>query len=221
MEKEEQKKLAGEKACEYIKQDMVVGVGSGSTVHYFIEALDKIKHQIDGAVASSLDTEKKLKALGIPVVDLNIIDKVDVYVDGADEITPHMQMVKGGGGAATREKIIAATAKKFICIVDESKWVKRLGEFPVAVEVLPMARSYVARELVRLGGSPEYREGFVTDNNNILLDVYELPLSEPLKMEQTINNIPGVVGNGIFAYNPANFALVGNTSGEVELFKAS
>mgnify|MGYP006127928143 CR=1 FL=1 len=174
------KKLAAEKAISFIEEDMTVGIGSGSTVNYFIEALASIKHLINAAVASSKDSEKKLRELGIPVIELNSAKKIDVYVDGADEVNQHKVMIKGGGGALTREKIVASVAEKFICIVHSDKKVKRLGQFPIAVEVLPMARSFVAREIVKLGGSPEYRDGFITDNGNIILDVYDFPLETPI-----------------------------------------
>lgn len=202
-----------EAALAYIDDDMVVGVGTGSTVNCFIELLAKIKHRIDGAVASSIATAERLKALGIPVLDLNVVGNLPLYIDGADEVNAHLQLIKGGGGALTREKIVAAAAKKFICIVDASKKVGILGKFPVAVEVIPMARSYVARELVKLGGDPIYREGFTTDNGNILLDVHNLTIMEPIKLEQQINNIVGVVSNGIFAARPADIALIAKEDG--------
>lgn len=207
MNKEEMKKSAAQKAIKYIEQDSVVGVGTGSTINYFIDELAKIKHKIEGAVASSINTEKKLKENGIPVYDLNSVYPLPIYIDGADEINNHLQMIKGGGGALTREKIIASAAKKVICIADESKKVDVLGKFPLPVEVIPMARSYVAREIVKLGGNPVYRENFVTDNGNVILDVWHLKILEPIKLEQTLNNIAGIVTNGLFALHPADLLL--------------
>lgn len=208
MDKEAGKKAAAEAALDYIKDDMIVGVGSGSTVEYFIAALQKVKSKIDGAVASSIATADKLKALSIPLIDLNSVVELPIYVDGADEVNSAKQMIKGGGGALTREKIIATVAKKFVCIADGSKQVDILGNFPVAVEVIPMARSYVARELVQLGGDPVYREGFVTDNGNVILDVFNLKLLEPRKMEEKIKSIVGVVESGIFAERTADVVLI-------------
>jgi len=207
------KQQAAMAALSYIDDDMIVGVGTGSTVNYFIDALSTIKHRIDATVASSKATEARLKALGIPVIDLNVASSVPIYVDGADEVTAAGEMIKGGGGALTREKIVATVATKFICIVDESKVVKRLGKFPLAVEVIPMARSLVARELVKLGGSPEYREGFITDNGNIILDVHDLVINTPLSLEHSIKMIPGVVDSGLFANRVADIVLVGGPSG--------
>ncbi len=206
-DKEAEKKAAANAALTYIQDDMVIGVGTGSTVNYFIEALQSIKHRIEGAVASSVDTANKLKALSIPLLDLNAVPELQLYVDGADEINPAKQMIKGGGGALTREKIIATVAKKFICIVDSSKRVELLGQFPVAVEVVPMARSYVARQIVQLGGDPVYREGFVTDNGNVILDVYNLKLANPASMEEKLKAIVGVVENGIFAKRAADVVV--------------
>jgi len=213
MNKELLKKQAAEAALAYIKNGSTVGVGSGSTVMHFIAALGSIKSKIEGAVASSVATEKALKAQGIPVIDLNSAGEIPVYVDGADEATSHLQLVKGGGGALTREKIIAAVAKQFVCIIDESKQVPVLGNFPVAVEVIPMARSYVARQIITLGGFPVYREDFVTDNGNCILDIHHLTLTDPVKMEQMLNNITGVVCNGIFAMRSANILLIGTSNG--------
>ena len=213
MTKDEMKKAAAEAALAYIEDDSIVGVGTGSTVNYFIEALATRKHQIEGAVASSIATEKLLKAHGIPVFDLNVVDKVPVYIDGADEVSGLLELVKGGGGALTREKIIAAVANKFICIADEEKQVKMLGKFPIAVATIPMARSYVAREIVKLGGDPSYREGVVTDNGNIILDVYNLEIMEPIKMEKALNNITGTVCNGLFAARPADVLLLAKPAG--------
>jgi len=209
MGKEAGKKAVAKAALKFVEEDSVVGVGSGSTVNYFIEELASIKHLIEGAVASSEETAKRLKALSIPVLDLNSLIELPVYIDGADEINQAKQMIKGGGGALTREKIIATVAKKFVCIIDASKQVDLLGEFPVAVEVLPMARSYVAREIVKLGGDPVYREGFVTDNGNVILDVFNLKFQQPAELEACLNQIVGVVENGIFANRTADVVLVG------------
>jgi ribose 5-phosphate isomerase A len=211
---------AAEAALTYVDDDMVIGVGTGSTVNCFIELLAKIKHRIDGAVASSVATAEKLKAIGIPVLDLNAVGSLPLYVDGADEVNAHLQLSKGGGGALMREKIVAAVARKFVCIVDASKKVGILGKFPLAVEVIPMACSYVARELVKLGGDPIYREGFTTDNSNIILDVHNLTIMEPIKLEQQINNITGVVCNGLFAARPADIVLVASDNGIEKLTRS-
>jgi len=213
MTQDEMKKAAAIKALEFIKNDTIVGVGTGSTVNYFIDALATIKNNIKGAVSSSEDSSKRLKAHGIEVFDLNNIDVLDVYVDGADEITKHMSMIKGGGAALTREKIVAAVAKQFICIADDSKQVAVLGDFPLPVEVIPMARSYVARELVKLGGDPEYRLGVVTDNSNIIIDVHNLSILDPKKLETDINAIVGVVTNGLFANRGADILVLGSEDG--------
>ena len=207
MDKEAGKKAAAEAALDLIQDDMVIGVGSGSTVAYFIEALKKVRQKIDGAVASSVATANQLKALSIPLLDLNSVIELPLYIDGADEINSANQMIKGGGGALTREKIIATVAKKFVCIVDKSKQVDLLGAFPVAIEVIPMARSYVARQIVQLGGDPVYREGFITDNGNVILDVYNLKLLEPRVMEEKLKNIVGVVESGIFAKRTADLVV--------------
>lgn len=209
-EKTASKKTAASAALQFIEQDMIIGVGTGSTIDYFIEALKTVKQKIEGAVASSVATAAKLKALSIPLLDLNSVSDLPLYVDGADEINSAKQMIKGGGGALTREKIIAMVAKKFVCIADASKQVDILGEFPVAVEVIPMARSYVARQIVQLGGDPVYREGFVTDNGNVILDVYNLKLTNAKGMEEKLKNIVGVVENGIFAKRTADVLLLGN-----------
>lgn len=213
MDKDMGKKAAAEAALEFIQDDMIVGVGSGSTVDYFITALQSVKNKIDGAVASSVATANKLKALSIPLLDLNSVSDLPLYIDGADEINGAKQMIKGGGGALTREKIIATVAKKFICIVDASKMVDMLGEFPVAIEVIPMARSYVARQIVQLGGDPVYREGFVTDNGNVILDIFNLQLLNPGAMEEKLKNIVGVVESGIFAKRTADVVLLGSDKG--------
>jgi len=213
MTQDEMKKAAGWAALEYVEKDSIVGVGTGSTVNHFIDALATMKADIDGAVSSSEASTEKMKALGIPVYDLNSVDQLSVYVDGADEINAHMDMIKGGGAALTREKIVAAVAEKFICIVDNTKEVDVLGEFPLPVEVIPMARSYVARELVKLGGDPVYREGVVTDNGNVILDVYNMKIVNPKELEEQINAIVGVVTNGLFAMRGADVLLVGSPEG--------
>lgn len=210
----EMKKIAAQAALQFVKPDMIVGVGSGSTVNCFIEALGTIKDQIKGAVAASKASEALLREQGIEVFSANDVSGLDIYVDGADEINPHKMMIKGGGAALTREKIVASLAKNFICIVDSSKQVEVLGStFPLPVEVIPMARSQVARKLVSLGGSPEWRENVITDNGNVILDVHNLPILNPLEMEKTLNNIAGVVTNGIFALNSANIVIVGTPEG--------
>ena len=198
-------------AVAYVKEG-IIGVGTGSTANFFIEELAKVKGKIDGAVASSEATAQRLRAHGIQVFDLNAVDSLDIYVDGADEITEHLHMLKGGGGALTREKIVAAVAKTFICICDETKYVPVLGKFPLPVEVLPMAKSYVARELVKLGGQPKLRD-FTTDNGNIILDVFNLTINDPVAMEAKINQIVGVVTNGLFAARPANVLLLATADG--------
>ncbi len=207
------KQMAAKAALDYIEHGSILGIGSGSTVNYFIDELKTIKGKIEATVASSQETAKRLKALGIPVWDLNSVHELSLYIDSADEINATKQMIKGGGGALTGEKIVAACAKKFICIVDASKKVELLGKFPVAIEVIPMARSFVAREMVKLGGDPVYRQRFVTDNSNIILDVYNLKLLEPRAWEEKINNIPGVVANGIFAHRPADVLLLATEKG--------
>jgi|TARA_B110000967_G_scaffold90443_1_gene93059 ribose 5-phosphate isomerase A len=211
LSQDELKQQVAESAIEYVKSG-IIGVGTGSTANYFIDALAKIKSKIKGAVASSEATAKRLKAHGIQVFDLNEIDGMDIYVDGADEITEHMHMLKGGGGALTREKIVAANAKNFICICDETKFVPVLGKFPLPVEVLPMARGYVARQLIKLGGQPKLRD-FTTDNGNIILDVHGLKISDPIQIESEINQIVGVVTNGLFALRPADTLLLATHEG--------
>ena len=185
-----------------------VGVGTGSTADFFIEELGKIKGRINGAVASSKATEEKLRQLDIPIISLDSVSQLDIYVDGADEATSHRHLIKGGGGALTREKITAAASKLFICITDDSKLVIQLGNFPLPVEVIPMARSYVAREIVKIGGTPRWRENFITDNGNYILDIHNLKISEPIKLESKLNQIPGVVTNGLFAQRPADILLI-------------
>lgn len=213
MTQDEQKRAAAQAAIQYIPGDCVVGVGTGSTANYFIDELAKIKHKIEGAVASSEATAQRLKGYGIEVIDLNSVDVLPVYIDGTDEITEHLAMIKGGGGALTREKIVAAVAKKFICIADQSKLVKILGRFPLPVEVVPMARSYVAREITRLGGQPALRQAFTTDNGNIILDVWGLQILDPVELETTLNHITGVVTNGLFARRGADVLLLGTDEG--------
>jgi ribose 5-phosphate isomerase A len=209
----ELKAQAAKAALAYLEDDMIIGVGTGSTVNYFIDELAAIKHRIDACVASSKATEARLKAAGIPVIDLNATSELPIYVDGADEVNKRYEMIKGGGGALTREKIIATVARQFICIVDDSKVVQRLGAFPLSVEVIPMARSYAARELVRLGGDPVYRENFITDNGNIILDVYNLEITSAVALEEAIKLIPGVVDNGLFAKRLADKVVVASEAG--------
>lgn len=217
MEQNALKKLVGEYAIKYVTEDSIVGVGTGSTVKYFIDALATIKDNIKGAVSSSEASTKLLKSYGIDVYSLNEVDRLDVYIDGADEIDHHMHMTKGGGAALTREKIIAAVAKKFICIADESKYVAVLGSFPLPVEVIPMARSYVAREIVKLGGTPVWRENCVTDNGNWIIDVHNLTIVNPIELEQKLNNIVGVVTNGLFAMRKADVLVLGRSNGNVDV----
>jgi ribose 5-phosphate isomerase A len=219
MTRNEMKQAAAQAALKFVEDDTVVGVGTGSTANYFIDALATIKQRIEGTVASSNASAERLKSKGIPVLDLNVVSQVAVYVDGADEINSSLQMIKGGGGALTREKIVAACSKQFICIADETKLVKMLGHFPLPIEVIPWARSYVGREIVKLGGDPSYREGFVTDNGNIILDVYNLTILEPIQLEQRFNNIVGVVSCGLFAARPADLLLLGSAEG-VKTIKA-
>ena len=206
-----QKQAAAKTALSYISNDMILGVGTGSTVNCLIELLPQVR--LKGAVASSQVTEHKLRQLGIEIFDLNSVGELDLYIDGADEIDAQGNMIKGGGGALTREIIVAAASKTFICMVDDSKTVETLGKFPVAIEVLPQARSYVARQLVNLGGEPAYRTGFVTDYGNVILDTYDLDITNPDEFEQKLNNIVGVVCNGIFAHNRANIMLKATSDG--------
>ena len=208
MNQDERKKRAAEAALAYVKDDMIVGVGTGSTVNFFIDALAGLRGRIEGAVASSLATEIRLKRHQIPVLPLNSVAELPLYVDGADEATRHRQLIKGGGGALTREKIVAAVSRRFICIVDESKLVDVLGHFPLPVEVIPMAQSHVGRQLAKLGGQPALRQGFTTDNGNIILDVHNLSILDPVPLEERINNIAGVVCNGLFARRGADVLLV-------------
>lgn len=213
MTKDEMKKAAAEAALEYIEPGMIVGVGTGSTANYFIDALAGVKGKIDGTVASSVASAERLKSHGIRVMDLNESGDLAVYVDGADEANKYLQLIKGGGGALTREKIVAAASETFVCIADDSKLVDVLGAFPLPVEVIPMARSYVARQLVKHGGRPVLREGFTTDNGNVILDVHDLSIMEPARLEAELNNIAGVVTVGIFALRPADVLLLGAADG--------
>src|SRR6266702_7078853 len=213
MTQDDLKQAVARETIRYVVDDAVIGVGSGSTANFFIDELAKMKNRIAGAVASSEKTAERLKRHGIRVLDLNGVNELPVYIDGADEITEHLAMIKGGGGAFTREKIVSAVAKKFVCIADESKLVPVLGKFPLPVEVIPMARSYVARQMVRLGGQPKLREGFTTDNGNIVLDVWGLSILNPVELETAINNVTGVVTNGLFARRGADLLLLGNQSG--------
>ncbi|NVK54764.1 MAG: ribose-5-phosphate isomerase RpiA [Alteromonadaceae bacterium] len=215
MDQNAKKQAVGRAAVKYVEPETIIGVGTGSTVNHFIDALADIKHQITGAVSSSVASTERLKALGIEIFELNDVDYLSVYVDGADEVTEHKHMIKGGGAALTQEKIVSAVARKFVCIVDDSKEVGVLGKFPLPVEVIPMARSYVARELVKLGGDPAYRQGVVTDNGNVILDVHNLEILDPVAMEKAINNIPGVVTNGIFGIRGADVVLVATENGVV------
>ncbi|MBV8047487.1 MAG: ribose-5-phosphate isomerase RpiA [Paludibacterium sp.] len=213
MTQDQLKRAVAKKALEFVPDDAIIGVGTGSTVNLFIEELATIKGRVKGAVSSSNASTERLKAIGIPVFDLNTVDLLPVYIDGADEINHYLHMVKGGGGALTREKIVAAAADQYVCIADENKYVEMLGEFPLPIEVVPMARSFVARELVRLGGHPELREGFVTDNGNIILDVHGLKIAKPVELEETLNQIAGVVTNGLFAKRRADVLLLGRQNG--------
>lgn len=213
MNQDELKQAVAKAAISYVQSDTIVGIGTGSTANYFIDELAKIKQRIRGAVASSEASAQRLKSHGISVLELNNVDDLPIYVDGADEVTQHLHMIKGGGGALTREKIVAAVARKFICIADASKLVDVLGNFPLPVEVIPMARSWVAREMVKLGGQPALRQGFTTDNGNIILDVRGLKILNPVELERTINNIPGVVTNGLFAIRGADILLLGEPQG--------
>jgi ribose 5-phosphate isomerase A len=219
MNQSELKELVARAALKHVVEDQVVGVGSGSTVNCFIDALAGIKGRIEGAVAASEASAERLEKHGIRVFDLNSIDELPVYIDGADEVTEHLQMIKGGGGALTREKIIAAVARKFVCICDASKLVPVLGKFPLPVEVIPMARSHVGRELLRMGGHPELRQGFKSDNGNLILDCHGLTLLDPARTEAELNNIAGVVTNGIFARRAADVLLLGSNSG-IQTLKA-
>ncbi|MGB8285163.1 MAG: ribose-5-phosphate isomerase RpiA [Candidatus Aquirickettsiella gammari] len=213
------KEKVAQAALDYIKPGYIIGLGSGSTVNYLIAALAPVKHKIEGVVAASIETEKRLKQLGIPTLNLNSVGELALYIDGADEVNSHLQLIKGAGGALTREKIIAAATKNFICIIDQSKYVDILGQKSLPIEVIPMARSYVARELVKLGGFPIYREKFTTDNGNIILDTQHWDFTDPIKLERLLNNIPGTVCNGLFAQRPANILLIATNDGVKTLEK--
>lgn len=213
MTQDEQKRAAAKAAIQYVPAGCIIGVGTGSTANYFIDELAGIKQNLEGAVASSETTARRLRDRGIQVLDLNSVDELPVYVDGADEITEHLHMIKGGGGALTREKIVAAVARKFICIADQSKLVPILGKFPLPVEVIPMARGYVAREITRLGGQPALRQGFTTDNGNVILDIHDLQILDPVELESTLNQITGVVMNGLFARRGADILLLSSENG--------
>ena len=213
MTQDEMKKAVAMAALDYVESGSIVGVGTGSTANYFIDGLATIKGKIDGTVASSVVSADRLKGHGIRVLDLNAAGQLGLYVDGADESTRFLHLVKGGGGALTREKIVAAASEKFVCIADESKLVDVLGKFPLPVEVIPMAQSYVAREIAKLGGRPVLRNGFTTDNGNIILDVHDMEIMEPTKLEQQLNNVAGVVTNGLFAMRPADILLLGKPDG--------
>ena len=215
MNQEQLKELVAREALKHVVEDRIVGVGSGSTVFKFIDALAPLKGRIEGAVAASEASAERLRKHGIRVLDLNAVSELPVYIDGADEVTEHLHMIKGGGGALTREKIVAAVAAKFVCICDASKRVPVLGKFPLPVEVIPMARSYVGRELVRMGGHPELRQNFKTDNGNLILDCHGLTLLDPAKTEAELNNLAGVVANGIFARRPADVLLVAEATGQI------
>ncbi len=208
MSQDQKKRNAAKVAIDYIKNNAIIGVGTGSTINFFIEELAKNKGFIDGAVSSSVATDKLLKEYNIPIIELNSVDELPVYVDGADEATKNKHLVKGGGGALTREKVIAAASKKFVCIIDDTKLVPILGKFPLPVEVIPMAQSYVAREIIKLGGQPELRRDFITDNGNIILDIHNMKIENPSELENKIDQITGVVTNGLFAKRPADILIV-------------
>lgn len=210
---DDQKRAAAAAAIAHVPAGCIIGVGTGSTANHFIEELARIRTRIEGAVASSESSAQRLRAAGIPVLDLNSVDELPVYVDGADEITRRLHMIKGGGGALTREKIVAQVARSFVCVADGSKLVEVLGRFPLPLEVIPMARGLVARELAKLGGRPRLREGFVTDNGNIVLDVHNLEIPNPVELEERLNQIPGVVTNGLFARRGADVLLLGTAQG--------
>jgi ribose 5-phosphate isomerase A len=213
MTQDEMKKMAAEAAVEYVSAGDIVGVGTGSTANHFIDALARIKGKIDGTVASSEASAARLRSHGIAVLDLNAVDEIPVYVDGADESNRYLHLIKGGGGALTREKIVAAASRRFVCVADHTKLVDVLGAFPLPIEVIPMARSYVARQIAKMGGNPVLRENFVTDNGNVILDVHNLNITEPAKLETELNNIVGIVTNGLFACRPADVLLLGTPNG--------
>lgn len=222
MTQDQLKKATAEAALKRVipclEKGMVLGIGTGSTANFFIDALAMYKYDFDGCVASSEASARRLKAHGIAVYNLNTVNRLRFYIDGADEVNDHLHLVKGGGAALTQEKIVAAVAEEFICIVDHSKYIKVLGDFPLPVEVIPMARSYVARELVKLGGDPAYREGVVTDNGNVIIDVWNLSITDPATLETKMNQIAGVVTNGIFALRPADVLLLGTNEGVKTLY---
>ncbi len=209
MTQDELKQQVAKAAIDYVKGESIIGVGTGSTVNFFIDLLADFKNEIDAAVSSSIVTTKRLEKIGIRVIELSEVDRIGVYVDGADEVNPQKKMIKGGGGALTREKIVAAVSDKFVCIVDDSKCVDVMGKFPLPIEVIPMARSYVARELVKMGGQPEWRQDYITDNGCEIIDIHNLNITEPMTLEKEINNIPGVVTVGLFALRDADVVLVG------------
>jgi ribose 5-phosphate isomerase A len=213
MSQDDRKKEVARAAIEYIQDDSIVGVGTGSTVNFFIDELAKIKDRIKGTVSSSVASETLLEQHGIPVFSLNDVDEIPVYVDGADESNQHCHLIKGGGGALTREKIVAAASNQFVCIVDDSKMVSVLGKFPLPVEVIPMAEAYVTKQISKLGGEPKLREGFITDNGNIILDVHSMKIEHPVELEQRLNEIVGVVTNGLFAQRPADIVLIAGSDG--------
>ncbi len=213
LSQDEMKKQVADAALEYVEPGMIVGIGTGSTANHFIDGLAKMKGKIDGTVASSEASAERLRGHGIEVMELNAAGNIPLYVDGADESNKYLHLIKGGGGALTREKIVAAASDKFVCIADESKLVDIMGKFPLPIEVIPMARSYVARQLVKLGGEPVYRDGFVTDNGNIILDVHNLEIMNPVELEEKLNNLVGVVTNGLFAMRPADVLLLGTQDG--------
>jgi ribose 5-phosphate isomerase A len=213
MTQDEMKKAAAQAALDYVETGSIIGIGTGSTANHFIDLLAGIKGKIEGTVASSVASAERLKKHGIPVFDLNAVGDLSLYVDGADESSRHLHLIKGGGGALTREKIVAAASKTFVCIADETKLVDVLGKFPLPIEVIPMARSYVARQIVKLGGQPVLREGFTTDNGNLILDVHNLKIMNPVELEGKLNNIVGVVTNGLFALRPADVLILGTPGG--------
>jgi ribose 5-phosphate isomerase A len=213
MTQDEMKRAAAQAALDYVETGTIIGIGTGSTANHFIDLLASIKGKIEGTVASSVASAERLKKHGIPVFDLNAVGDLSLYVDGTDESSHHLHLIKGGGGALTREKIVAAASKKFVCIADETKLVDVLGKFPLPIEVIPMARSYVARQIVKLGGQPVLREGFTTDNGNVILDVHNLKIMNPVELEGKLNNIVGIVTNGLFALRPADVLILGTPSG--------
>jgi len=216
MSQNQKKRNAAKAAIDYIKNSAVIGVGTGSTVNFFIEELAKNKGHIDGAVSSSVATENLLKEHNIPLIALNSVIELPVYIDGADEATKNKHLIKGGGGALTREKIVAAASKQFICIIDDTKLVPLLGNFPLPIEVIPMAQSYVAREITKLGGQPELRQDFITDNGNVILDIHNLKIENPSELENKLNQITGVVTNGLFAKRPADVLIVASDNGVIK-----